>query len=308
MPFKKTFEKHVNKNLHDEEDRGQPSDVEDMDIKTQPALKVREEEAEDYEVHDKKDHPPRFSTLYGPASRMPRSPSPQRQCYAAPPPPAPRRKSGIWMPWSLFILLAVMLFLESTVLFTYTVIGLYNNTPSRVFAWAGTGNNVPAGYCEMQKEVAPQPAAVNFAPNFVMPPAAPPAVQAAPVTVTVTPEHDYLSALISKMMSTTTTASPTTTTTSTSTTSTSSVDTSSAAAALASEIASMLATARSTTTPGGGVLTLTTNIAPVVTKTETIPPSSESTSTSAASATADPSGKPASTALSSLPFLPSVVA
>ncbi|KAF1824184.1 uncharacterized protein K489DRAFT_408599 [Dissoconium aciculare CBS 342.82] len=269
MSFKKTFEKRLNRNMQQDSEVGESSSskIDDMDIKTQPGPA---DDADDYDLNMKKDAPPRFSTLFGPAPPIVQSvptPSPRREYF-----PPPQRKSGIWMPWSLFIILAVMLFLESTVLFTYTVIGLYNNTPSRLLALAGQGigGSMPYGMCEPLKATSPQPAAVNFAPNFVMPQAAP----ASSITVTVT---------------LTTTASATTPTTSTSTT----TSTTSASPTTSSK-------------SDAGVLTVTAPVH-IVTETQTFGPTTTGTPSLATSTATGTTTTPNSGTVQAGVFLPPIV-
>jgi hypothetical protein len=279
MSFKKTFEKRLNRNMQNDSETGgsSSSNIDDIDIKTQP----KEVDDVDYDRNMKKEAPPpRFSTIFGPAApavRPPPTPSPRREYF-----PPPQRKSGIWMPWSMFTILAVMLFLESTVLFTYTVIGLYNNTPSRLLALAGQGlgGSMPYGMCDPLRATAPQPAAVNFAPNFVMPQAAALATSAT-VTVTVT-----------------TTASVSVVTSSTSS------DSASVASAFASQLASMLKP--TSTSANAGVLTVTAPVQ-MVTETKVVGPSTQPpTTTSVPSETTAATSTAANTGQAGV-FLPPIV-
>ncbi|KAK0354021.1 hypothetical protein LTR94_014289 [Friedmanniomyces endolithicus] len=138
MPFSPTFEKQVNSNMREEDNPDQYAQESKGGRMPTPQL---EAEAEDADVSEKKDRPPRFSTLFGAAPALPAR---EFESY-----PAPSRKSGIWMPTSLFVLFAVILLVESTLLFAFTVIGLYNNLPSRLIPSAAP--------------------AINIAPNFIMP-------------------------------------------------------------------------------------------------------------------------------------------
>jgi hypothetical protein len=225
------FEKQVNDDMqHD----GQPgrapsheleSKTSDRKAKAHPPPQPQHE---DEEIHEKGDLPPRFSTLFG---TMP-TPRPAAQHevireYI----PEPKRKAGVFMPMPLFILFAAILFFESTILFAYTIVGLYNNAPSRIFPWAGPGT--ASAVCETGQKSP----AINIAPNFVMPGGADAVTQYVTVTAVSTVTASTSS---SSTTTTTTTSSTSSSSTSTSTTSTSSVNASSQAAAMASDIAQIL--------------------------------------------------------------------
>ncbi|KAK0943563.1 hypothetical protein LTR48_005419 [Friedmanniomyces endolithicus] len=138
MPFSTAFEKQVNSNMREEDNPDQYAQESKGERMPTPQLDAQ---AEDADMSEKKDRPPRFSTLFGAA---PAPPAREFESY-----PTPSRKSGIWMPTPLFVLFAVILLFESTLLFAFTVIGLYNNLPSRLIPSAAP--------------------AINIAPNFIMP-------------------------------------------------------------------------------------------------------------------------------------------
>ncbi|KAK4952053.1 hypothetical protein LTR10_009973 [Elasticomyces elasticus] len=155
MPFGQVFEKRVNADMQGENSYAQESK------KARPSTPQPEMEAEDLDLSEKKERPPRFSTLF---ANPPPPPMRQPESF-----PEPKNKSGIWMPTSLFVLFAVILLFESTLLFAYTVIGFYNNMPTGFMPSAPAACN-----CEANKP------AINIAPNFIMPQA-----QAPQQTITV---------------------------------------------------------------------------------------------------------------------------
>ncbi|KAK5132560.1 hypothetical protein LTR08_008877 [Meristemomyces frigidus] len=231
MSFKKVFERRVNENMQENKaGRAPPPEVADpdVDMKKQypPSSPEPQGLAEDLEWSEKTDRPPRFSTLFDVAP-----PLPPRAFDGY---PERKRKSGVFLPTPLFFIFAIILVFESTLLFAYTVIGLYNNLPSRL---------VPVGAgcaCELMDR---QPA-VNIAPNFVMPQA-----QAqAPITNTVTVFGGGALPDLLPTATFTTSAIVTSISTSTSTSATSSIDaTSHAAAVLASDVLGMLNTLTTST-------------------------------------------------------------
>ncbi|KAF2212599.1 hypothetical protein CERZMDRAFT_84258 [Cercospora zeae-maydis SCOH1-5] len=217
MSFSTHFEKKVNEDMREEGQPGRaPTEMEDADM----ALKKNgypSSLSDGQEPHDKKDYPPRFSTLFGATPPAPPPPTPPRE-YVREYYPEAKKRSGIHMPLALFIVLMITLFFESTIIFAYTIIGLYNNAPARLFPWAGQGSAVTAA-CDSS-----QPPAINIAPNFVIPGQG-------------GAEH------ITELVTITITATPSTTSTSTTSstsTSTSTVNESSQAAAMASDIAGIL--------------------------------------------------------------------
>lgn len=213
MSFKRAFERNVNKQLQEEGQNRAPA-VEDSNIKKHHDAASPTHEEEDCELSAKKDRPPRFSTLFA----------------GAPPPviverdPPREKKSGVFIPMPLFILLAVLLFLMSTFLFAYTIIGLYNNRPAGLLDIGGP-SPAPIDGCNC----ADKQAGINIAPNFVMPQAR------STVTVTITASRtDVLPD------------------SQTSQTSSTSLNLNSEAKAVASEVKSMLGTllpSKATTTP-----------------------------------------------------------
>lgn len=212
MPFKQVFERTLNRAMQEGEAGRAPRDdaAEEANIKKfHEATKAKlEDEEVDEEMSEKKDRPPRFSTLFATPPSAPQV----VETYG----PPPKRKSGIYIPTSLFIVLGLILLFESTLLFAYTMIGLYNNLPSRFQPFAGPASLTACDCSEKQP-------AINIAPNFMMP-------QSQAETVTVTAGGDMLSKLFPTSASTTTSSSP----------AESSIS-SSAAVSVASNVASLLA-------------------------------------------------------------------
>ena len=245
MSFKKVFERHVNENMR-ESNAGRAPPVEatdaestdaDFDMKKYHSPYEPPKQAEEPDWSEKQDRPPRFSTLFGVAP-----PLPPRAFESY---PEPKRKSGVFVPMPLLVIFAVVLVFESTLLFAYTVIGLYNNMPSRLMP-GGTG-------CAY--ELTNRLPAVNIAPNFVMPQAL------AAQTVTVFGEG-----ALSESLPTTASGSIILITTSASTT-TSPIEASSrAAAAVASGLLGMLRSSELFTstdaTSSGGRLIMTVTASP----------------------------------------------
>ncbi|KAF7188347.1 hypothetical protein HII31_10411 [Pseudocercospora fuligena] len=223
MHFKEDFEKNLNDNMYEHDDgqpgRAPPADA-DMDIKKK-GYSSPQPDAQDHELSEKKDNPPRFSTLFGSTPAPTPQPPPPRE-YVREYYPEPKRKSGVFIPMPLFIIFAIILFFESTILFAYTVIGLYNNAPSRLFPWAGAGVGTTTAVCEHN-----QPPSIVNAPNFIVPGQG----QAAQGT---------------EIMTQFVTISPTQTSSSTSTSSSSSIDT----AAAITNIAGILGSLGSSTSSG----------------------------------------------------------
>ncbi|CZT18084.1 uncharacterized protein RCC_03923 [Ramularia collo-cygni] len=279
MSFKQDFEHNLNNDMQGDGQPGRaPTELEDVELDDKKAAFPHEE------INDSKEQPPRFSTLYGVAS-APKKPSMPSPPPPPPPPPAPvatyeddyhreyygspprSRKSGVTIPMPLFIVLAITFAVMSTIIFAYTVIGLYNNAPSRVFPWAGPGS--ATAVCN---PVGQQPA-INFSPKFVMPQAGKAVVPEASfetVTVSATPSTVTISATPS---TSTVSATPSTVTVSNSSTSSSStVDPSVAASAILGVL-------------GGLGTTSATGSTAIVTVKPT-----QSTVTSVALVTKDPSG------------------
>ncbi|KAK4500226.1 hypothetical protein PRZ48_008413 [Zasmidium cellare] len=238
MAFGRDFESKFNENMQDD---GQPgpalSEFGDNKAGKKKSCYYAEPAHEDFEMHEKKDQPPRFSTIFG--STTPPAPPPPQQApreYVQEYYPRPEKKSGVFMPMPLFIVFAVILLFESTILFAYTVIGLYNNAPSRLFPWAGQGAAVAAA-CDCTEH---QPA-INISPNFVLPQGGEPVTEK--FTISITP----------------TTSSTSTTASSTTSSSTSTADSTSQAAAIASDIAGILGslTSSSSSSSSSPVATVT---------------------------------------------------
>ena len=223
--------------MHDDGEPGRaPSEFEDTDM----AMKKKgfpspQLDVDFHELSEKrKSQPPRFSTIFG--SAPPPPPPPPRE-YVQEHYPEPRKKSGIHMSWPVFFLFVAILFFSWTIIFAYTVIGLYNNAPARLFPWAGQGAAFAAA-CDCNAVQAERQPAINIAPNFVVPQQKEAVTQlvtvsATPITVTATPITITATPSISSSTSTTTTSTS-------STSSTSSANPSAQAAALASDIAGML--------------------------------------------------------------------
>lgn len=144
MPFSREFERSVNLNMQED---GEPSDHGDgADMKKHLDTKEAACEEEDFELSEKKDRPPRFSTLFEgkPAPKV-------IERYVEP----PRKRKGVYIPVPIFIILAVVLFFETTLLFAYMIIALDNNLASGLF---------PVGNTRV--ESCPQQQAINVEPKF----------------------------------------------------------------------------------------------------------------------------------------------
>ena len=245
MPFQNMFEKKVNNEMHEDGVPGRaPPEAQDaeMDKKRRP---ISHAEFEEGDHHNKKDQPPRFSTLFTNPPVSQAAPPPRPREYVQEYYPPPERRRGVFMPMPLFVVFAAILFFESTILFAYTVIGLYNNAPARLFPWAGQGGHTETVACNCDEKQA----AVNFAPNFLMPAGA----QAATDVITVTLQPTSTSTSTSSTSASTSSSSSATTTTA----STSSLT---EAAAAASGIAGILG-GIATTSEDAGSLTATTQSA-----------------------------------------------
>ncbi|KAK5173374.1 uncharacterized protein LTR77_002055 [Saxophila tyrrhenica] len=156
MPFKQVFERRVNRNMREGEPGPGPDEEarEEADVKSDPDSKTFEHEEEDIELSEKKDRPPRFSTLFT-------QPAPPQivERYVE-----PKRRSGVTLPTPLFVILAIVLFFESTLLFAYTIIGLYNNVPQGVLPF-GPGSTATVDSCNCGGGQA----GINISPNFILP-------------------------------------------------------------------------------------------------------------------------------------------
>ncbi|KAI7554999.1 hypothetical protein KC331_g162 [Hortaea werneckii] len=240
MPFRKTFERRVNEEMQDNAEAGPAPRPEPMDpypdSKKPISPSTPDIEAEDIEWSEKKDQPPRFSTLFGvtppPADREPEN---------LPVPPRRQPTRGVTLSKPIFVGIVVILLFESTLLFAYTVIGLYKNAPAGIFP--GMGASVGC-----RCEEAPQPA-INIAPNFMVPQSQSEARETVTVTTHPSPAPE----------STISTSTTSTTTSSTTSTSTTSSDPASQAAAV---IASMLGKL-STSTSSPPTTTASTTSSPI---------------------------------------------
>ncbi|GAB1733758.1 hypothetical protein NU195Hw_g8826t1 [Hortaea werneckii] len=244
MPFRKTFERRVNEEMQENAEAGPAPRPESMDpypnSKKPIPPATPDMEAEDIEWSEKKDQPPRFSTLFGVTpSSAPREPE------NLPVPPRRQPTRGVTLSTPIFVGLVVILLFESTLLFAYTVIGLYKNVPSGIIPGVGAS----AG-CRCNED--PRPA-INIAPNFMIPQSQNEATETVTVTTTPSPSPP----------GSTTTSKPSSTSTSTSTTSS---DPASQAAALVASMLGQLST--STSSPSPTTTTSTSSSSP--TKSTTI--------------------------------------
>ena len=181
MPFRKAFEKRVHDEMQSTTAEAGPSHhphplSPSTDIKTpekcppsptKPSPLYEEEEDLDLSRKPDKSLPPRFSTLFDTSKPPPPPPTPRAVecCHRA---AAEKSKRGVFLSTPVFVLLVVALLFESTLLFAYTVIGLYGNLPT---GFAGImGMDVaaaapgPVDGCRCGEEGR---GVVNFAPNFV---------------------------------------------------------------------------------------------------------------------------------------------
>jgi hypothetical protein len=198
MAFHEEFEMSVNANMQVDGQPGRAYGIEGggADVKKNfPGQTVEEDykdkkdpylqPAEDDFDH-KKDRPPRFSTLMGVAPKPASSPPPPPPLPPPPPPPVffheyyppPREhRRGVYVSMPLFIVFVLILFFESTLLFGYTLIGLYGNAPTGMFSWSKTNTTTTECACGYTVP------SINIAPNFIIPGAA----QAKDVILTTTP-------------------------------------------------------------------------------------------------------------------------
>lgn len=233
--FHTSFERNVNNDMQDDGQPGRaPPEAEDADMAMKKGLPSPGYPI-DEKAHSKNEYPPRFSTLFSAAPAPPPPPPPQRE-YIRVDYPEPQKKSGVFLPMPLFIVFAAILFIESTILFAYTVIGLYNNAPAKLFLWAGQSGAVAAA-CNF----GPQQPAVNIAPNFIMPQAGQPLTD----LITITPSTSIPTSTSSTSSSTST--SETSTSASTTSSSTTSSTTTDGAGEAASNIAGIFGSLELTT-------------------------------------------------------------
>ncbi|TKA77595.1 hypothetical protein B0A55_03142 [Friedmanniomyces simplex] len=260
MPSRQVLEKRANSDMQEENSDDQYAQEPREERMPTPQLDA---ETEDADMSEKKDRPPRFSTLFGVAPTLPAR---EFESY-----PEPQRKSGIWMPTPLFVLFAVILLFESTLLFAYAIIGLYSNL--------GLVPSGPASCnCESNRP------AINIAPNFVMPQAQAPIMQTTTVTV-------LGNGLLSDLLPAPTIPPSSGITMSTSTGSSTTADSSPQAAAIASNVLGMLnsiATAPSSMT-GSTSITRVPGVATSTMILSQIPPP-QSTVNSVKLVTVNPSG------------------
>ncbi|KAJ9623454.1 hypothetical protein H2203_005714 [Taxawa tesnikishii (nom. ined.)] len=215
MSFKRAFERHLNKELEaaeDHEDRPPPPPPIDIEIQQDPL----------------------------PVHVFPSYPPPTQQ------------RSGMYVPTPLFILFILVFLFESSVLFVYTVIGLYNAVPSLPI---GALQAPPTCNCPAPAVQFP---AINVAPNFLVPSAA--GIVAEPVTVTQTFDHGSTVTVTATPSASSAPSPSATTSTSTSSATTSTSSTSTSLAGAQSALLSLLPDLQTT----NGIVTVTKPI-PTVT-------------------------------------------
>ncbi|KAK5110808.1 hypothetical protein LTR62_005519 [Meristemomyces frigidus] len=144
MSFSKSFEMSVNADLGARTSAGHR---EDCDKKAVPSTPNFEMEALDVETAHKKDCPPRFSTIFGDPSPTAAPVQASRRDFESY--PAPRRTSGVRVPTAVIVVIGMILLLETTALFAFALIGLYNSFPAQL---------LPTH----------QQPAINISPNFVI--------------------------------------------------------------------------------------------------------------------------------------------
>ncbi|KAF2725472.1 hypothetical protein K431DRAFT_342917 [Polychaeton citri CBS 116435] len=251
MPFKRDFERRVNENM-----MGEKAEASSTAKAREAELDHDDEDvtfSENHHTDSKEAPPPRFSTLFTtpPPLKQPTPPTPIFESY----PQSRQRSAGIFVPLPLLIIIAVLFLFESTVLFAYTIIGLYNTAPSRFLGLMNIPADNDAAMCNCPAaDHQPAQAPINFAPNFMIPQQIQASQQATitntfTVTVKETASLD-ISSVFSNMLATMTTATSTSTSTSSSSTassSTSTVDIQSQASQMASDIMSMMATMTTST-------------------------------------------------------------
>ncbi|QIX00439.1 hypothetical protein AMS68_005956 [Peltaster fructicola] len=209
------------------------SDYEHQDTKGKMKQRDDYDEPHDYEIHSKKDAPPpRFSTIFD------TKPQPILAAEPVIESPRRRRRNGVFIPMPIFVLLAILFFLESIVLFAYTAIGLYNQLPGRLVT---TIHGPTAAACDLAPPVEHQAAPINIAPNFVVGGAG--GQSTVTETVTVTFMGRESSTLLPSLSSTSSSSTVSSSTTSSTTSSAPSM-------------------AIVTFTPGGGVVTSVVFVTP----------------------------------------------
>ncbi|KAK4553014.1 hypothetical protein LTR86_009938 [Recurvomyces mirabilis] len=247
--FSNSFEKNVNAEMDISDNSGHQYGSEK---KPRPSSSHYDAEEVDAEMAQKKDSPPRFSTIFGVPTPDP-APAATREFESY---PVPRPKSGVRVPMAVIFVVGIILLFETTALFAYTVIGLYNSLPARLVR----------SDCVCHDQVP----TVNIAPNFVI-------GQASEVqTQTVTIAGSLPDSLTSSKTSTISSTASSTTVANAS---------SQAAAGLASDLLGILhttATASSSTKPVPGVATSTEVLSQI--------PPPRSTVSSVTIITVDPSG------------------
>ncbi|KAF2863593.1 hypothetical protein K470DRAFT_268015 [Piedraia hortae CBS 480.64] len=210
-PFKRAFEKQVNTNMQK---------MADADRKLSPATLETGVDCGDEDWSEKRDPPPRFSTLFPAAPPSFPERSVERPAEL---PPRPSRAPGVFLTTPVFIIIMATLTLEAMILFAYTTIGLYSNLPNR--------------FVPNMRQV---PQAINVAPNIVVPAASNgPAETITLISTTIVTTTASTTVTTTEATTATTTDATTDTTTATATTSvtpTSTADESSKAAVMISDI------------------------------------------------------------------------
>lgn len=171
MPFKQVFERRVNDAMQQSQAGPAPRsptpshspsfEDHDDDIKKRPlsprAKSLYEAEDLDLSSKDEKSLPPRFSTLFDTA-KPPPTPRVVECCHRE-----SKKRAGVYLSTPVFVLIIVALLFESTLLFAYTVIGLYQNLPSGLLAVTGAPGPAMGDGCRCEE----RQGAINFSPNFV---------------------------------------------------------------------------------------------------------------------------------------------
>lgn len=179
MPFRKAFEKRVNDEMQSTTEAGpshqphppsplpSPSTFAGTDIKTPSKCPPSPSKAssiyeQDLDLSRKPDKslPPRFSTLFDNSAPAP-TPRVVECCHRS-----EKSRRGVFLSMPVFVLLVVVLLFESTLLFAYTVIGLYQNLPPGFARVMGVDVAAPgpADGCHGGEEGR---GVVNIAPKFV---------------------------------------------------------------------------------------------------------------------------------------------
>ncbi|KAI9696885.1 MAG: hypothetical protein M1820_007960 [Bogoriella megaspora] len=107
---------------------------------------------------DEKKKKPKRDLLEG--IEVPQNEPPPPQVFPSYPPPT--RRWGVFIPWWLLALIILLFLFESSIIFVYTIVGLWKETAPVVLSAAGLANGCNCGTSFTQ-------AGVNAQPNVVMP-------------------------------------------------------------------------------------------------------------------------------------------